>query len=160
MPGSGRGGSHLGEGLGFGERVTLGEARSRTGAPVLLPRAALPGEPEVYAGDPREDGVTLVYRAGPELPPLGDTGVGLILTQRIGGVESEYLPEEGRPERGFEMVEVGGEPGYWAPAGRDSSSRSGLLGGSVLLWERGDRALRLEADLPEEEAIRVAESVR
>ncbi len=153
---SGQGGRYLGEDLGLGERVTLGEARSRTGAPVLLPRAAGPGEPEVYAGDPREDGVTLVYRARPGLPPLGDTGVGLILTERIGGVETEYLPEERR----FERVEVGGEPGYWAPAGRDPSSRSGLLGGSVLLWEQGDRALRLEADLPEEEAIRVAESVR
>jgi hypothetical protein len=158
--GSGQGGRYLGAGLGLGERVTLGEARSRTEAPILLPRAAGPGEPEVYAGDPREDGVTLVYRARPGLPPLGTTEVGLILTERIGGVETAYFPEERRPEEGFERVEVGDEPGYWAPADRDATSRSGLLGGSVLLWERGDRALRLESDLPEEEAIRVAESVR
>jgi hypothetical protein len=157
---SGQGGRYLGEDLGFGERVTLGEARSRTDAPVLLPRAAGPGEPEVYVGDPREDGVTLVYRARPGLPPLGATETGLILTERMGGVEAAYFPEGARPEEVFERVEVGGRPGYWAPAGSDASSRAGLLGGSVLVWGQGDRALRLEADLPEEEAIRVAESVR
>jgi hypothetical protein len=156
---SGQGGRFLGKGLGLGERVTLGEARSRTDAPVLLPRAAGTGEPETYAGDPREDGVTLVYRARPGLPPLGTTEVGLILTERIGGVETAYFPEERRPEEGFERVEVGDGLGYWAPAGSDAS-RSGLLGGSVLLWEHGDRALRLESDLPEDKAIRVAESVR
>ena len=152
---SAQGGRYLGEGLGLGERVTLGEARSRTDAPILLPRAAGAGEPEVYAGDPRQDAVTLVYRARPGLPSLGTTEIGLILTERIGGVETEYSPQETR----FEKVKVGGEPGYWAPAGSDAS-RSGILGGSVLLWEQGDRALRLEADLPEEEAIRLAESVR
>jgi hypothetical protein len=157
---SAQGGRYLGEGLGLGERVTLGEARSRTDAPILLPRTAGAGELEVYAGDPSEDGVTLVYRAQQGLPPLGDTEVGLILTERIGGVDTEYMPQDTRPEEGFERVEVDDEPGYWAPAGSDTSSRTGLLGGSVLLWEQGDMALRLEADLPEEEAIRVAESVR
>ena len=161
IPSSGRGGRYLGEGLGFGGRVTLGEARAGTHAPVLLPQAAGLGRPdEVYAGEPREDGVVFVYRARPGLPPLGDTEVGLVLTERVGDVEAAYFPEEARPQAGFERVGVGGKRGYWAPAGRDLSSRTGLLGGSVLLWEQGDRALRLEADLPEEEAIRIAESVR
>jgi hypothetical protein len=160
MPSSGRGGRYLGEGLGFGERITLMEARSATGAPVLLPRVAGLGEPdEVYAGEPREDGVVLVYRARPGLPPLGNTGVGLVLTERVGGVETAYFPEEARPEAEFERVEVDSKRGYWAPAGR-YASRSELLGGSVLLWEREGRALRLEADLSEGAAIRIAESVR
>jgi hypothetical protein len=161
MPSSGRGGRYLGGGLGFGERVTLREARSGTDAPVLLPRAAELGEPdEVYAGEPREDGVVLVYQARPGLPPLGDTEIGLVLTELPGGVEPAYFPEEARPEAGLETVEVGGNRGYWAPGRRDASSRSGLLGGSVLFWEQGGRALRLEADLSKEEAIQVAESVR
>ncbi|MCA1687261.1 MAG: hypothetical protein LC714_01370 [Actinobacteria bacterium] len=161
MPSSGGEGRYLGEGLGFGERVTLREARSGTDAPVLLPRAAGLGEPDqVYAGEPREEGVTLVYRARPGLPPLGNTEVGLVLTERVGGVEMAYFAEEARPESGFERVEVDGKRGYWAPAGRDASSRTGLLGGNILLWEQGDRAFRLEADLYEEGAIRIAESVR
>jgi hypothetical protein len=160
VPGSGRGGRYLGEGLGFGERITLREARSGTGAPVLLPRAAGLREPgEVYAEEPREGGVVLVYRARPGLPPLSNTGVGLVLTERVGGVETAYFPEEERPEAEFERVEVDGKRGYWAPA-RRYASRSGLLGGSVLLWEQEGRALRLESDLSEGAAIRVAESVR
>jgi hypothetical protein len=161
MPSSGGGGRYLGEGLEFGERVTLREARSGTDEPVLLPRAAGLGEPdEVYAREPREDGVTLVFRARPGLPPLGNTEAGLVLAERVGGIEAAYFPEEARPASGIERVEVDGKRGYWAPAGRDVPSRIELLGGSVLLWEQGDRALRLEADLPEEEAIRIAESVR
>jgi hypothetical protein len=161
MPSSGGGGRYLGEGLEFGERVTLREARSGTDEPVLLPRAAGLGEPdEVYAGEPREDGVTLVYHARPGLPSLGDTEVGLVLTERVGDVEAAYFPEEALPQAGFERVEVGGKRGYWAPAGRDLSSRTTLLGGSVLLWEQEGRALRLEADLSEGAAIRIAESVR
>lgn len=154
VPGSGSGGRYLGESLGFGKRITLKEARSGKDAPVLLPRAAGLGEPsEVYAG---EGGVVLVYRARPGLPPLGNTGVGLVLTERVGGVETAYFPEEVRPEDEFERVEVDEIQGYWSPARRET----GLLGGSVLLWEQEGRALRLEAGLSEGAAIRVAESVR
>jgi hypothetical protein len=32
------------------------------------------------------------------------------------------------------------------------------LAGNVLLWERGTRTLRLEADISKEEALRIAES--
>jgi hypothetical protein len=162
MPSSGRGGRYLGGGLGFGERVTLREARSEAGGPLLLPRAAELGEPdEVYAGEPpREDGVVLVYQARPGLPPLGDTEIGLVLTELPGGAEPAYFPEEARPEAGLETVEVGGKRGYWAPGRRDASSPTERLHGSVLFWEQGGRALRLEAGLSKEEAIRVAESVR
>src|SRR5215212_3317703 len=150
MPSSG--GRHLEEGLGFGERVTLREARSLAGAPVLVPRTEVLGEPdEVYAGGTRgADRVVLVYRSRPGLPPLEDAGIGLVLTERAGGVEETDV----RPE--FQRVEVGGERGYWAPAARDA----GILGGGVLLWEQEGLALRLESNLSKEEAIRVAGSVR
>jgi hypothetical protein len=147
-----------GRNLGFGERITLGQARET----VLLPRAAGLGEPdEVYAErPPHAGGVVLVYHARPGLPALGNTDIGLVLTERVGGIEAAYLPEDLRPGTEFERVEVDGKRGYWAPAGRGLSSRTGLLGGSVLLWERGALALRLEGDLPEEEAVRIAGSVR
>jgi hypothetical protein len=148
----------------FGERITLREAQTRVGADgLLLPGTPMLGEPdEVYAGGPsRRDGVVVVYRAGPGLPPLGDTGIGLVLTEVPGEVEPAYLAGKSVAELGLDRVSVDGDPGYWSPAGRRLPShvdRRDTLAGSLLFWERGGVALRLEADLSKEKAVRIAGS--
>jgi hypothetical protein len=166
------GGPESGDSLGlsaprsFGERITLREAQTRVGADgLLLPGTPMLGEPdEVYAGGPsRRDGVVVVYRAGPGLPPLGDTGIGLVLTEVPGEVEPAYLAGKSVAELGLDRVSVDGDPGYWSPAGRRLPShvdRRDTLAGSLLFWERGGMALRLEADISKEEAVRIAGSVR
>jgi hypothetical protein len=150
-----------GEGLGFGDRISLREARRVAADELLLPQMPKLGRPdEVYASGPsRNGGVVLVYRARGGLPPLGGTGIGLVLTELPGEVEAEYLARGA----GIEDVSVGGERGYWVPAGHRHSSpvkRTDDLPGSVLLWEQGGLALRLEADISKQEAISIAESVR
>ncbi len=151
--------------LGFGSRISLREARAGAVAGELLLPETL-GEPdEVYAGEPPdEESITLVYGARSGLPPLGDTGIGLVLTESPGDVGSAYFREGERPEAGLQRARVGGKPGYWVPAGRGVSSLAGRaearLHGSVLLWEQEGVALRLEADIPKQEAIRIAGSVR
>ena len=159
-PGSGgppRAEGALGQGLGLGKRVTLQEARARVGT-VLVPSEI--GDPDaVYATGP--EGVVLVYRARSDLPPLGNTGIGLILTELPGNVRSAYFPGGRRPYAGTEAVGVDGGRGYWAPAeGSADPDRGGGLYANVLLWEREGRALRIESNLPREEAIHIAESVR
>jgi hypothetical protein len=154
-----------GEELDFGVRISQREAQTRVAAGDLLLPETLGKADEVYAGGPPdEEGITLVYGARSGLPPLGDTGIGLILTQLPGDVESAYFPEGQRPEAGLQRVQVDGKPGYWVPAGRGVPSPigrdEGRLHGSVLLWEHESVALRLEADLPKQEAIWIAESVR
>lgn len=158
MPGAGS--------LPFRERITLAEARARTGEDhrILLPTAPGLGEPdEVYAVEPsHEDGIALVWRARPDLPPVGGTEIGLILTAQTGGLESAYFAEPPDNAR-LEEVRVGHAPGYWLTNETTHSSavrRTGDLPSNVLLWESGDQALRLESNLPEEEAIRIAGSVR
>jgi hypothetical protein len=160
LPGSGtppQAEGALGQDLGLGKRVTLQEARARVGT-VFLPSEI--GKPDaVYATGP--EGVVLVYRARSYLPPLGETGIGLILTELPGNVRAAYFPEDPRPYAGIEAVGVHGGRGYWAPAeGSAGPDRSGGLYANVLLWERDGRALRLESNLPREEVIRIAESVR
>jgi len=146
-----------GEGLGLGERISLREAQARVGK-VSVP--ATIGEPDaVYAVEP--EGVVLVYRARLGLPPLGDTGIGLILTELPGHAESAYFPEGPPPHAGTETVDVDGGPGYWAPAGTYAfPNRSEGLHANVLLWEREGRAMRLDSSLPRGEAIQIAESTR
>jgi hypothetical protein len=150
----------LGQGLELGERISLKEARTQ--GDLLLPRTPEVGRPdEVYAPEPaREKGVAFVYRSRPGLPPLGDTEVGLILTERSGGVEEAYLTEDA-PD--LESVNVRDERGYWVPSGRGLSSvvdRTGGVHGNVLLWEQEGLALRMETSLSKEEAVRIASSVR
>jgi hypothetical protein len=152
-------------GEGFGERISLREARTGVVAGELLLPETLGKPDEVYAGKPPdEEGVTLVYDARSGLPPLGDTGIGLVLTELPGGVESAYFPEGERPGAGLQSVQVGGKPGYWVSSGRGVPSPIGRseerLHGSVLLWEQESVALRLEAEIPKQEALRIAESVR
>jgi hypothetical protein len=136
-----------------GERVSLREARARMDGALLLPRMPKLGKPdEVYAaGTSETDGVALVYRGG--LPPLGDTGISLVLTEIPGDVESAYLGGKSTVGSELERVSVDGDPGYWGSAGYS-------LPGHVLLWEQGGVALRLEVDVRKEQAIHIAESVR
>jgi hypothetical protein len=156
----------LGENLGFDERMTLQEARvgSGEGKPLLLPQLPMLGDPdEVYAvKPPHEEGVALVYRTRPGLPSIDDTGIGLVLVELVGDIDSAYFPDGARADTALQRVQVGENRGYWIPAGHDLSlpiGRTGHLHGSILLWEQDGRALLLEADLSKGEAIRIAESV-
>src|SRR5215212_8708182 len=136
-----------------GERISLREARARMDGALLLPRTTKLGKPEeIYGvGTSRKNGLRLVYREG--LPPLGDTGISLVLTEVPGDLEPAYLRGKTTVEADLERVSVDGSPGYWSAAGH-------RLPGHVLLWEQGGVALRLEADVQKEQAIRIAESVR
>jgi hypothetical protein len=136
-----------------GERISLREARARMDGALLLPRMPKIGKPdEVYAGETfGKDGIVLVYRDG--LPPLGDAGISLVLTETPGDIGSAYLRGKTTVGSEFERVSVDGGPGYWGSAGH-------RLPGQVLLWEQGGVALRLEADVRKEQAIHIAESVR
>ena len=91
----------------------------------------------------------LVYKHG--LPPLGDTGIHLVLTEVPGDLEPAYLTGRTTAGSKFDRVSVDGNPGYWRSAGN-------RLPGQILLWEQRGVALRLEANVKKEQAIRIAES--
>jgi hypothetical protein len=157
--------------LGLGDRVTLEEARRRVDWPVLVPAAGL-GQPDaVYVNEAVPSGgrVDLVYRARPGLPASPFTDVGLLITEFQGQPTPEFLKKV-TAMGVVEQVTVGGEPGYWfsgephfftyqdaAGTLREEQTR---LAGNTLIWQRGDLTLRLEGELPKEEAIRIAESMR
>jgi len=141
-----------------GERITLREAQARMDGVLLLPWTPKLGNPgEIYTlRTSSQEGVVLVYREG--LPPLGETGLSLVLTEMPGEVEPAYLA--GKSAVGLERVRVDGHPGYWGPAGNLPSEMDQRFPGNVLLWEQEGVALRLEANLPKQQAVRIAESVR
>lgn len=151
-----------GSGLGLGERISSSEARVKTGE-LLLPEAPeLVGEPVTFyaRGAYKTDGVVVVFGPGPGLPPLGDSGFGLLLVEVPGDLESTYPLVEGASEPP-EQVDVGGNRGYWLPDGRlvRSQPEDGLPGGA-LLWEQEDMALLMRANVTREEAVRIAGTIR
>ena len=109
---------------------------------------------------PPDGSVALVY-GDPRRPRA-------VLTQYHGrSVEPVSLKVAG-PETRVELVTVGGAEGVWlegAPhlvytlAANEEYPEPLDLAGNVLIWERGGRAFRLEADVDRERALEIAESL-
>ena len=158
--------------LGLGDRVTLEEARRRVDWPVLVPAAAGSGSRTPCTSTrpcPPAAGWTSSTGSRPGLPASPFTDVGLLITEFQGQPTPEFLKKV-TAMGVVEEVTVGGEPGYWfsgephfftyqdaAGTLREEQTR---LAGNTLIWQRGDLTLRLEGELPKEEAIRIAESMR
>jgi hypothetical protein len=158
--------------LGVGELVTLDEARRLVAFPVLVPTAAGFQRPDavfVDTGQPPGGRVDLVYRERPGLPASQFTAAALLITQFQGRLTDDFVKKVTAGGL-VEEVTVAGQPGYWFSGEphfytyRDTAG--GLvdertrLAGNTLVWQAGEQTLRLEGQLPREEALRIAGSVR
>lgn len=149
-------------GLGafLGDRVTLQEARERADFDVVVPDSL--GEPdEVYFQDGPPPGGMVSFVYGTSDDPRA------LFTQFSARVD-EIIFKKVASDANIEAVTVDGQPGYWLEGAHffsyldrhgDMQSEEVRLAGNVLLWERGTRTLRLEADISKEEALRIAASV-
>ncbi|MGH2683695.1 MAG: hypothetical protein ACRDIX_10725 [Actinomycetota bacterium] len=155
--------------LFLGEESTLDQARREVDFEVGVPTAAGLPEPVAYVDDEPPGGrVSLVYPAGPGLPQTEEAGVGMLLMEFRGRVESPFLEKLVGQDQ-VQEVEVAGTPGYWVEGQHTVSylddrgtafEERTRLAGNTLLWQQGAVTLRLESALPMEEAIRIAESMR
>lgn len=145
--------------LHLGERMTLAAARARVAYRVLTPTLASLGPPdEVYLETPPAGGqVALVYHPRPELPEANTTGVGLLLTELRGTVNSGLLGKGIGPGTQLEQVSVSGHPGYWIEgnphlfwyqdANGEIQEETVRLAANTLIWQDGDLVLRIESAL-------------
>jgi hypothetical protein len=143
----------LGARLALGERYTLAAAQKRAGFALRRP-AALDAPDEVFVD---RGAVTFVY---------GERSGRVILLQQVPGSGRPYIQKFAKA---FGRVHVAGVPGLLVkgqhvtifdqrPGGRrEERSR---LAKTTLLWERDGLLLRLEADLSDNELLRIARSVR
>ena len=143
--------------LDFGERVSRETAERRAGFDLL----DLGDEPDAIFIRP--DGlVSLVY---------GDSdNPRLVLSQARGAIYDGFIKKVGRSGTIVRQVEVDGEPGLFVDGpehfvmfldenGFVSDERT-YLAGTVLLWNRDELLLRLEGDLTQRDALRLAESAK
>ena len=133
----------------------------------MLVPAALGSPDAAYAVGER---VTLLYRSRPGLPESEHSGAGALLTQFPGRTNAEFIRKFAGPGTTIERVRVDGEPGFWLageahgllyedPTGEIREAPSRLVG-PTLVWRRGDRTLRLEADVSKLLALAIARSVQ
>lgn len=153
-------------------RTDLAAAARTAGFRPLVP--AVLGEPDrVYADQNAGDSVVvLLYRpAGRELPRSQQTGVGALVTELRGSIESgpmlgkmagpptviQRLSVDGRP-----ALWIGGEPHLLVFDGRNGRARfeERRLAGNVLLVEEpGGILVRIEAQVGKDRAIEIARSL-
>jgi hypothetical protein len=141
------------------------------GRPVALGKTPFPralGRPDGVYVD--ADLLTMRYRPRPGLPESANSGAGALVTQVPGRTREEYIHKAAGPGTRIEPVRVGGQPGYWLTGEAHTlilEGRGGTiheapprLAGNTLIWRRGDKTLRLEADVTKSRALAIARSVR
>ena len=141
--------------LDFGERVSREEAERRAGFELL----DLGTEPDAIFIRP--DGLASAIYGDPDRPRL-------VLSQARGSLYEGFIKKVGGRGMVIRQVTVDGEPGLYVDGPdhfvmfRDEngliSDEETYLAGTVLLWNRGDLLLRLEGDLTQAEALRLARS--
>ena len=145
----------LGRKLDLGARTSLAGARRAAGFALLAP-AALGAPREVYVD---AGAVTLVYRAR--------SGAPILFTQLQGSARpyvQKFVTADTRRVRiaGVPGLLLEGEHAVFFDDRRSGRTRvqEARLAQNTLLWERDGLLLRLEADQPVGELVRIAGSVR
>ena len=146
-----------------GEEVTLAQAQRRLGRPLALPsypdRVESSLQRVLYQEFPPSTLKVVVLFFAPEgYPPF-------VLFQTNGSV-TKGIEQGGLAER----VEGLGEAAYWLeglrvvqfydPEGRFVRESQRAADTNTLVWVQGGFVLRLEGDLPREEAVRIAKSLQ
>jgi hypothetical protein len=161
----------IGERLRLGRQVTLAEAQTAVGYHVLVPSGlGLPDQ--VFVMDPgSRKAVALVYLPRQDLPQADRTGVGLLLIEFPGKVDTAFLFKMVGQDATVKEVRVNGQPGAWisgkphaigylAPNGQDFLEDTVRLSGDTLVWNQGTLTLRIESGLTEAQAIALAATLR
>ena len=157
--------------LELGPEVALADVRGLVGFTMPVPREPGFEHPdEVHVGYPPASGeAILVYRARAGLPPVGPSGLGMLISAFRADLEGGYFEKVATPGVQVEQVTVQGGVGYWLEGAphqflyRDATGEivphTMRLAGNVLFWETNGITVRIESALPRDEVIRVADAM-
>jgi hypothetical protein len=156
--------------LGLGSALRLEEGRPWVKSPNVLVPAAL-GKPDAaYAAD-EEYGLrlTLVYEPGGGVPASPYTGVGILVTEFDGAIDTRYLDKMVDTATSVEELTVDGHRALWLEGGPhfvvfrtatgEIGEDVGRLAGNTLLVEHGTMLVRIEGEIDRERAIEIARSL-
>lgn len=154
----------LGEELFFGEPVSVEEAQALVDFDIAVPAEL--GSPDAVYVEGNE--VSLVWESRVGLPQSTHTGVGAVLTQFVGSPEPLSIKKmAGGSEVRYFTID-GGEAFFIFGAPHvvirepDGGTRElpPRLAGNTLLWDGGEVTYRLEAQVDQDRAVEIMESLR
>jgi hypothetical protein len=154
----------------LGEQVSADAAQVLVDFPVRTLQDPDLGAPDGYfhSTPPPGGAITTVYEASRDLPEVGNSGIGLLLTQFRGSPDQDYFKKLFHLEEPIEFVTVEGEDGVWIGNvhelqyfDRDGELQveNARLSSPALIWESGGVTYRLESNLTRDEAITYANSI-
>ncbi len=154
--------------LDLGSPIAPDEIVAQVGYAPLAPTQL--GAPDgIYVETRPPHHLLSVWLATEELPEVGDTGVGLLLSQFPSSAGTVGLQKDVGPEASVTSVSVGGIPGFWIEGGPHEVSYidedgatvfdSTRLAGNVLIWAPTGKTYRLESGLSLDSALTIAESL-
>ncbi len=136
---------------------------------VLVPTAL--GQPDgAYAAEePYGLRLTLVYGPGDGVPRSQYTGVGILVTEFDGAIDTRYLDKMVDVGTSVERLTIDGNRALWLEGGPhfvvfrtdtgEMGEDMGRLAGNTLLVEHGTKLVRIEGEIDRERAIEIAESL-
>lgn len=151
--------------LNLGRHVSLDEASDYTGFEVAVPTAL--GDPDAVYLNPVLPGgeVSLVYAPRPDLPEVGSSGAGAVVTQFRGSGDTDaYLKKLAGYGTQVTQVTVSGHVGYWIAGAPHlligEFPPSSRAAGNTLIWEDHGITYRVESDVTLQRALEIAASLR
>ena len=156
--------------LRLGDPLPIEGGRPWVKSPDVLLPAALGRPDAAYAAEePYGLRLTLVYGPGEGVPRSQYTGVGILVTEFEGMIDTQYLDKMVEAGTTVERLTVDGNRALWLEGGPhfvvfrtstgDIGEDVGRLAGNTLLVERGKRLVRLEGEIDRARAIEIAESL-
>jgi hypothetical protein len=154
----------------LGDPLPLRDDRPWVTAQNVLVPAALGRPDAVYAAEEYYGRrLTLVYGPGDGVPRSQHTGVGILVTEFVGGIDTRYLDKMVEAGTSVERLTVGGNRALWLEGGPhfvvfrtatgEIGEDVGRLAGNTLLVERDGMLVRIEGQIDRGRAIEIAESL-
>jgi hypothetical protein len=155
--------------LYLGRLTTLEEAQRTVRFTIVVPpELGTPDAVYVASGPPGGE-VALAYKPRPGIPLVGETALGVLVTEFRGDLVPGFITKEVGPGTTLEETSVNGDPGWWI-AGQphmiivrtspgDSRPEILRLASNTLVWEHGGVTYRIESGLSKADAMRLAAGV-
>lgn len=161
----------VGQRLGLGTPVTQNGAQSKVRWHVAVP-SSLGAPDEVYyqapPTGPSQGEVSLVYTSHTGIKVSGSTGVSVLITEARGKTEEGFFGKMLGPDATYEPVSVGGHSGFWisgsphdfAYTDADGNFRfeTMRLATNTLIFDANGTIVRIEGDMPKDQALQIAAS--
>ena len=151
--------------LDLGRRTTMADAQSRVSFTIGVPAEL--GEPDavyVVSGIPGGE-VALAYTPRPGIPPVKQTGLGVLISEFRGDLLPGFITKSAGPGTTLEEVSVNGDRGWWIAgephmiyvqvAGKDQMETL-RMAANTLVWEHAGVTYRIESGLSKADAFRIA----